>query len=99
MMIAKWIFKDGSKSFDCTSFPYAFRTMLNTWKRGLEGKDLNKNDVPKRTAPEMAKSFTIVAPTGKVYSYYSAREMALNQGLLDNEGNLNGREFKKPRTY
>jgi hypothetical protein len=87
----KWIFRDGAKSIECTSFPFAFRTLWNTWRKAVEAKE----PAAKRTPAEMAKSFSIVSPLGKKYPYLEAKKMAEAQGLLTVDGQINSREFKR----
>jgi hypothetical protein len=92
-MNAKWIFKDGDKAVDCTSFPFAYRTMWNTLKKGVESKA--------RTYEGMIKGFLIISPAKdrlgnqRTYSYAAATQMAMDQGLLTADGQINSREFKK----
>lgn len=88
----KWIFKDGSSVIECTSFPYAFRTMWNTVRKGVEkGKK----------AEDMTKQMSIISPMKdrdgrlRVYSHAEATKMALNQGLLSADGQINSREFRR----
>ena len=95
MIIAKWILKDGAKRIECTSFPYAFRSL---W--GIRHKGLNpKEGEPKRELNEMMKSLSIIGPVGtpmeKTLSFTAAVQKARECSLLDNEGNINGREFKR----
>jgi hypothetical protein len=102
-MITRWTFKDGNKKFDFQTFPLAFRSMSNAWQRGIEGIDINKSQVPRRLITEMAKSFSILGPPNgkgerRTYSYSAARQMAMDQGWVDQDGNINGREFKRPRS-
>jgi hypothetical protein len=100
-MNIKWTFNDGGKSIDCTSFPFAFRAMNNAWRKGIEGIDHMKQPCPKRTAAEMAKNFSITGPCGtkmeRKYGYHAAKDKALENGLIDSDGNINGREFKQRR--
>ena len=92
-MNAAWIFKDGATKVECTSFPYAFRTMWNTIKKGVEGG--------KRTHSDMVKSMSILSPIKdaygqpRTYGYEDAKRMAENQGLLTPDGQINSREFKR----
>ena len=92
-MNAAWIFKDGATKVECTSFPYAFRAMWNSIKKGVEGG--------KRTHSDMVKSMSILSPIkdaygqAKSYDYAEAKRMAENQGLLTAEGQINSREFKR----
>lgn len=90
-----WILKDGSKVIECTSFPYAFRALWNIRRKGIN-PDKEKGETS-RPITEMMKSLSIVSPLGKTYGYSSAVQMATDQGLLDKDGNINGREFKRPR--
>lgn len=91
-MNAKWLFKDGATVIDCTSFPYAFRTMFNTVKKGVEKG---------RKFEDMVKGMSIVSPmrdrlgNTKTYTYAEATEMATNTGLLTSDGQINSREFKR----
>ena len=90
----KWILKDGAKTYDCTSFPFAYRTMYNILRQGVE-KGVRKHD-------EMVKGFAIISPmtdrsTGKpkVYSFAEATQFAKDTGVLQPDGQINSREFKK----
>ena len=88
----KWIFKDGCSVTDCTSFPYAYRTMWNTVRKGVEKG--RKHD-------DMIRQMWIISPIRdrngdlKRYSYSQATEMAKNQGLLSADGQINSREFRR----
>lgn len=92
MNAAIWIFRDGATKVECTSFPYAFRTMVNTIKKGVE-KGGRKED--------MVKRMSIVSPIKnrlndtKVYSYAEAVQMADTMGLLTADGQINSREFRR----
>lgn len=86
----QWQFKNGSNApVDCTTFPIAFRMMYNLVRKALEaGK------------PVDTSVFAIVGPKNPrgertKYSYFSANEMAKSSGLLNSDGYLNGKEFKK----
>ena len=88
----EWIFKDGVTQTKCTSFPYAYRLMHQTLKKGVEsGRKYN----------EMVKQMSILSPAKdqhgdpRIYSYTDATEMATAQGLLTADGQINSREFKK----
>lgn len=86
---ANWVLRNGSQVIDCTSFPYAFRTMFNIVQRGI------KENKPVDTA-----SLSILGPKNirgdrKSYSYFEAQELATEQGLLTVDGQINGREFKR----
>ena len=88
----EWTFKDGASQFQCTSFPYAFRQMYNTIKKGVESG---------RKYDDMVKSMSILSPVKdqhgdpRIYSYTAAAEMATAQGLLTADGQINSREFKR----
>jgi len=88
MSKANWIFRNGVQSVDCTSFPYAFRTMFNVVRKGQESKQ-----------PVNTKDLTILGPEIKgereVYSYFKATQLAQDQGLLTPDGQINSREFKR----
>lgn len=81
-----WIFDDGVTKNSCASFPYAFRTMFNAFKKGIEAG---------KSHSELAAKFKIISPLKKVYSYQRASDLATDQGLLTTNGEINGREFKK----
>ncbi|MHB9143614.1 MAG: hypothetical protein ACYC25_17265 [Paludibacter sp.] len=80
-----WTFHDGIQRHEFTSFPYAFRAMYNTIKRGADqGK----------TQDSMTRAFKIISPFGE-YTYVNASRLAREQGLLLPDGSLNTREFKR----
>lgn len=87
-----WKFKDGVGAVECTSFPFAFRTMYNTIQKGLKTG---------RAIADMERKMSIVSPhrgqRGEIqkYSYAEAMEMARTIGLLNSEGELNRREFRR----
>jgi hypothetical protein len=89
----KWTIRDGATVIECTSFPYAFRTMFNIIKKGVEKSGRTYND--------MVKQLSIVSPIkdsfgeNKVYSYTAAIQMATDMGLLTSDGQINSKEFKK----
>jgi ABC-type sulfate transport system substrate-binding protein len=89
--MTKWLFKDGASVTECDSFPYAYRLMYNTFRKGLE-----KNA---RQVADMVKQMSIVSPAKdaygnlRKYSYATATQMAKDQGLLTAEGQINSREF------
>jgi hypothetical protein len=89
-----WIFRDGFKIVECTSFPYAYRTMKQAFDDGIK-EARNKLD--------MFKKFAIISPMKdaygdkKVYTWFEATEMAKAQGLVNAEGQINGKEFKRRR--
>jgi len=92
MTTYQWILKDGNSKTEYTSFPFAFRTMYNTVRKGLEAG---------KTTSDITKSLKIIAPVKdvhgdfKVYNYTSAAKMATEQGLLSADGQLNSKEFKR----
>ncbi len=54
----------------------------------------------KQSGATASKDLTIQGPPNikgerTTYTYFSASEMAKNQGLLTADGNINGKEFKK----
>lgn len=86
---AIWIFKNNGQSVDCSSFPYAFRTMHNVVRKGIaEKKPVNTKDLvilgPKNSRGER-----------RSYSYSAATQLATEQGLLTPDGQINSREFKR----
>jgi hypothetical protein len=81
-----WVFDDGLQTYPCVSFPFAFRQMFNSLKKGIDnGRDPSK----------MKNVFSIVSPMGKLYSYSNASDLATQQGLLQPDGSLNSKEFKR----
>lgn len=89
MSNANWILRNGVQNIDCTSFPYAFRTMFNIVRKGTADKkpvDTNKLSIlgPKNIRGER-----------RTYSYAGATELATEQGLLTIDGQINSREFKR----
>lgn len=90
-----WILRDGAKRIECTTFPIAFRSLWGIRNRGLN-PNKEKGEVS-RPITEMTKSLSIIAPTGRVYSFFAACELARMEDLLKPDGEINSREFKKPR--
>lgn len=86
VMAVTWTFCDGVQNHPCTSFPYAFRSLFNTMKKGVEKG---------RSFSEMEKEMFIVSPLGRTYNYLRAKELAEQQGLLTPDGSINSREFKR----
>lgn len=89
--MTEWIFKDGATQTSCTSFPYAYRLMFTTIKKGVEsGRKYN----------DMVKQMLIISPQKdnhgdpRKYNYAAATEMATASGLLK-DGEINSNEFKK----
>lgn len=92
-MNTKWLFKDGVTVIECTSFPYAFRTMFNTIRKGVEKGG--------RKYEDMVKQMFIVnlhkdrMGDTKTYSYAEAIQMAKTMDLLTPAGEINSREFRR----
>ncbi len=91
MSNANWILKNGLQSIDCSSFPYAFRTAYNIVRKAIEAK---------QDPTTVSKGLTILGPIDRhgdrtKYSYLAAMDLAKDQGLLQNDGNINSREFKR----
>jgi hypothetical protein len=89
MSNANWILRNGVQNIDCTSFPYAYRTMFNIVRKGIADKK-----------PVDTKKLSILGPKNirgdrTTYSYASATTLARSQGLLDLDGQINSREFKR----
>ena len=89
-----WIFKDGVSQFTCESFPYAYRMMFNTLKKGVEtGRKYN----------DMVKQMVIISPQNdqhgdpRRYNYEQATELARASELLDARGDINSRVFRRPK--
>ncbi len=79
------------QSTDCSSFPYAFRTAYNIVRKTIEAK---------KDPTATIRGLTILGPVNgrgerNKYNYAQATELAQGQGLLQADGNLNSREFKK----
>lgn len=86
-----WTLKNGNIKTECTSFPYAFRTAFNAVRKATENK---KDPV------EVASNIVILGPANTrgeraKYTYSQAMELARSQGLLNNDNQINGREFKR----
>jgi len=88
--MSNWIFQNGVQKVDCTSFPYAFRTMFNVVRKGVTDKK-----------PVDTNKLAILGPVRNsfgdrtTYSYLAATQLAKEQGLLTIDGQINSREFKK----
>ena len=89
---SEWIFKDGISSVNCTSFPYAYRLMFQTLKKGVETG---------RKYEDMMQDLRIISPQKdqhgdpRRYTYLAATELAKASGLLTPTGEINSREFKR----
>ena len=92
---ATWILQDGAQRIDCTSFPFAFRTMWTMVKKETEKGNKGRNFI------DMVRGISIISPMRdrngdpRTYSYSEACEMARGQGLLSAEGQINSKEFKR----
>lgn len=90
-----WIFQDGAQRIECTSFPFAFRTMWTTVKKETEKGNKGRNYV------DMVRGMCIISPmkdrNGELitYCYSEACDMARSQGLLSTDGQINSKEFKR----
>ena len=90
--INTWTFKDGLSQTICESFPYAYRLMYNTLKKGVENG---------RKYDDMVKQMVIISPQKdqhgdpRRYNYSSATELAKASGLVAPNGEISSREFKK----
>ena len=90
-MKTNWVLKTGTQTIDCISFPFAFRTAFGMVRKGVEAK---------QNVSGLMKDIVILGPTDSrgdrtKYSYFAACELAKDQGLLQPDGQLNSREFKK----
>ena len=88
-MNANWILKNGGQVIDCSSFPYAYRTMFNIVRKGIADKK-----------PVDTSTLIIFGPKNArgdrtKYSYSTASNLAREQGLLTTDDQINSREFKK----
>ena len=84
-----WILHVGTAKVDCTSFPYAFRSMYNMIRKGIENKRPVDTSTLAISGPENIQG------DRKKYSYSAATQMATDTGLLLPDGTINSKEFKK----
>ena len=89
---ANWILRIGSQTLPCNTFPIAYRNAWYAVRKATEAKNGQVGSV--------MKSISIEGPPNirnerRKYSYSSATQMATDQGLLDTNGSINSREFKK----
>lgn len=94
MKAANWILRNGMQRHECLTFPFAFRSMFNIVRKGLE--------TGKESLSEMIPKLSIIGPPNakgerKTYNYSSAMEMAKCQGLITSDGQINSKEFKRSR--
>lgn len=90
-----WILKYRDQKVECTSFPFAYRTAFNIVRKTIEA------NLPTGT---LISSISITGPPNfkgdkKAYSYAEATNTAIGMGLLNGDGEINSREFKKKKTY
>jgi len=85
-----WIFKDGLSQTSWNSFPYAYRAMFQSLKRGVEtGRKYN----------DMVKQMVIISPQKdqhgdpRRYNYTAATELAKASDLILPSGELNTKPF------
>ena len=88
--IYQWQFKNGlNVPLEFTTFPLAFRAMFNLVKKGIEDKK-----------PVNTSGFVIFGPKNPRgertrYNYAEATALAESFNLVNSDGFLNGKEFKK----
>jgi len=85
----QWQFKNGLNTTEFQTFPLAFRAMFNLVRKGVEDKK-----------PVDTSKFSIVGPKNPRgenvrYNYNQAMEFAGSFGLVNQDGYLNGKEFKR----
>ena len=86
-----WILNNNGVKSPFTSFPYAFRAMWNVVQNAIKAK---------KPVDGLTKAMSIQGPPNAknertTYSWFTANQMAKDQGLLQLDGTLNGREFKR----
>jgi hypothetical protein len=84
-----WSLKQNNTTTDYSTFPYAFRAMMTIVRKAAEEKK-----------PINTSELTIIGPVGprgerNKYNFTQAKQMARDMGLLDDNGNINGKEFKR----
>ena len=88
----EWIFNNGVSKTTWDTFPYAYRAMFNALKTGVE-RGLKYDD--------MVKQMVIISPQKdrhgdpRKYSYAEATDLAKASELVDSNGLLNARVFKR----
>ncbi len=90
MKNANWILNIGTQKIECSSFPFAFRTMHDMIAKGVETKRPVSTSTLSIQGPPMGSR-----QERTTYSYYSATELARSQNLLLANGTLNSKEFKR----
>ena len=91
MSNTNWILKNGLQSTDCSSFPFAYRSMFNIVRKAVEAG---------KSVATASRDLTIVGPPDTrgertKYTYASATELAKGMGLINANGDINSREFKR----
>jgi hypothetical protein len=88
----QWQFRNGTNApTEFTTFPFAFRSMYNLVRQGIENKK-----------PLDTSNFLILGPKNPrgervQYKYNAAVEFAQSMGLLSADGHINGKEFKSKK--
>jgi len=85
-MNTTWKFYDGIQENVFTTFPFAYRALFNLVKKNLDSG---------KTVREITRKYKIISPVKREYSYDNATQLALEQGLLNKDGTLNSKEFKR----
>lgn len=86
-----WIFRNGASTQEFESFPYAFRTMHAIAKTAVESSG----------SARIIQQLSIISPQKDVhgdfrkYNYTAATELAKASDLLDSNGQINSRVFKR----
>ena len=88
---AKWNFKNGSMISQWDSFPFAYRAMYNEIRRGIE------KGIP---LSNMTNAMSITGPISpgikpSRYTYHAATQKANDAGIVNTEGIINSKEFKR----
>lgn len=87
----KWTLINGTIKTECSSFPFAFRTAHTAMRKATEAK---------QNPSFIAKQITILGPVNArgermKYSYTMASQLAIDTGLMNSNGDINSKEFKK----
>ena len=84
---ANWKFFDGAKEHPYFTFPLAFKAMHDKLRSETERGQTNPLELRKR--------LFIVGPGERNYSYSSSLDLAQIQGLVNADGSLNMKQFKR----